>query len=58
MIVKEDLQDIVKKMKTIYDNVNSIQFKNEEINRTIENMVKKDLEEEKKTKIMPAVYVY
>lgn len=59
MKVQEDLQDIIKKMQNIYENINSIQYKNEEINRTIENMVGKEYQEtNKKTKVMPTAYIF
>lgn len=59
MKVKEDLQDIIKKMQNIYENINSIQYKNEEINRTIENMVGEEYQEKnKKTKVMPTAYIF
>ena len=60
-MTQENLQNIMLKMKNVYENIKIIQDKNEKMNNDIDLMVKKEHElsfSEKKTKIQPIVYVF
>jgi hypothetical protein len=60
-MMQENLQNIMLKMKNVYENVKIIQDKNEKMNSDIDSMIKKEPElafSEKKTKIQPIVYVF
>lgn len=59
MLVQEDLNQIILKMKNIYDNVVTIENQNEKMIKTIDVLAKKETsEQEKNTKIMPASCIY
>lgn len=60
-MTQENLQNIMLKMKNVYENIKIIQDKNEKMNNDIDLMVKKEHElsfSDKKTKIQPIVYVF
>jgi len=60
-MAQENLQNIMLKMKNVYENIKIIQDKNEKMNNDIDLMIKKEHElsfSEKKTKIQPIVYVF
>lgn len=60
-MTQENLQNIMLKMKNVYENIKIIQDKNEKMNNDMDLMVKKEHElsfSEKKTKIQPIVYVF
>ena len=60
-MTQENLQNIMLKMKNVYENIKIIKDKNEKMNNDIDLMVKKEHElsfSEKKTKIQPIVYVF
>lgn len=59
MLAQEDLNQIILKMKNIYDNVVTIENQNEKMIETIDILTKKETsEKEKSTKIMPASCIY
>lgn len=59
MLLKDDLNEIILKMKNIYDNVVTIETQNQKMIKTIDVLAKKETsDQEKSTKIMPASCIY
>jgi len=59
MLLKDDLNEIILKMKNIYDNVVTIETQNQKMIKTIDVLAKKEnSDQEKSTKIMPASCIY
>lgn len=59
MLVQDDLNQIISKMKNIYDNVVTIENQNEKMIKTIDVLGEKEVSDhEKNTKIMPTSCIY